>query len=76
LRPSYCYTFSFYHKCAVLEKISGNWSLLFGALGPALRGSSPEIYNLCAPCPKDASNQILKALEYYGIVIKRLKIFY
>jgi hypothetical protein len=54
------YAFSFHHRCAVLEKFLKTDHLLAIMalpLGPQVGGSS-EIYNLCPPCPKDASYQI------------------
>ena len=56
------HAFGFSQACAVVKKKTfENWSLL-GSFCPAPRapggGKRPEIYNLCAPCPKDASYQI------------------
>ena len=55
------YTFSFSKACADVEKnIFENWSLL-DSFCPTPRPHGckrPEIYNLCAPCPEDASYQI------------------
>ena len=50
------HAFSFSQACVVVnKKIFENWSLL-GSFCPRPQGyKRPEIYNLCAPCPKDAS---------------------
>ena len=55
------YAFGFSQTCAVVKKkIFENWSLLVTFCpAPRLQGCKrPEIYNLCAPYPKDASYQI------------------
>jgi hypothetical protein len=47
--------------CAVLEKKIFENGPILGTFCPAPKapgGKSPEIHNLCAPCPKDASYQI------------------
>jgi hypothetical protein len=49
-----------------------NW-LHFGSFCPhPLEGDrSTEIYNLCPPCPKDASYQIWKELGKWAVFIKK-----
>jgi hypothetical protein len=59
--------FSFYHRCAVLERISENWSL-FGSLylipgTPWDQKSQGKKINLCLPCPKYASYENFKKME-------------
>ena len=51
------YAFSFSQTCVVIKKkIFENWSL-FAPTHP--QGCKrPDIFNLCSPCPKDASYQI------------------
>ena len=55
------HAFSFSQACAVIKKkIFEYWSLL-GSFCPAPRAPGCkrfEIYNLCAPCPKNTSYQI------------------
>ena len=55
------YAFGFSQTFVVVKKkIFKNWSF-WGSFCPAPRpqgGKIPEIYNLSAPCPKDASYQI------------------
>ena len=43
-------------------KIGHFWAVFAPPPGPQ-GGKRPEIYNLCAPCPKDASYQIWKELD-------------
>ena len=45
-------------------KIGHFWALFAPPPGPQ-GGKRPEIYNLCVPCPKDASYQIWKELDWW-----------
>ena len=62
------HAFGFSQACAVVKKkIFENLSLLdsFCPTPKAPGCKRPEIYNLSAPCPKDASYQIWKELDWW-----------